>query len=209
MTAARARRWAGWLESPVIVVGRIGAFAIVPLVLIVLVDVVTRKITPLKRAISTSPLNDWMSSAILQDLEWHAHTIILAAAIAYAYLRNGHVRVDLVYASLGPRRQAFIEAAGCLFLLLPFSLLMLKHAIDFVVIAYVSGEQSASLMGVGHTWIIKSALVVCFLMLSITALASFIRAVAVIFSSNPDDPAHRHGALSALTARAPERGRDA
>ena len=184
MDAAVLRRIARTLEGPVLFVGRIGAYAIVPLVLIVLLDVVTRKITPLKKLIATSDLNDWISSIILQDLEWHAHTVIFATAIAYAYLRNGHVRVDLLHASLRPRRQALIEALGCILLLLPFSLLMLKNAVQFVLSAYVSGEQSASLMGVGHTWIIKSALIVCFFSLALAELATTLRAIAVLFFRN-------------------------
>lgn len=164
-------------------VGKVGAWTMLPLIAIVIFDVITRKITPLKIAISQSWINTYISSTKLQEWEWHLHTILFLCAFAYAYVENAHVRVDIVREKLPPKGQAWLELIGCLIFLIPYCLLVLWFAWGFVMQAFVSNEGSAAMTGLGNRWIIKSFILMAMVLSIIAGVDAVIRKIAFLFGS--------------------------
>jgi TRAP-type mannitol/chloroaromatic compound transport system permease small subunit len=168
------------MERIVIAIGRAGAWLSVPLILVIMFDVITRKIQWTQQLILNSWLHDYISSTKLQEWEWHLHTVLFLLALGFAYSRNAHVRVDLLREKLPSRTQVWIELIGCLFFLLPYVLVVLYFAWDFVVQAYVSNEVSSAMTGLGRRWIIKSFLLLGLGLALLAGLAMLLRTVAYL-----------------------------
>ena len=113
------------------VVAKISGWAAVALISITVFDVITRRFFVL-------------GSTRLQELEWHFHTILFMFLLGYAYLRDAHVRIDLVRERLPERAQWWIELFGCLCFLIPYSMLIVYFSLDFWERSFLANEGSSS-----------------------------------------------------------------
>jgi TRAP-type mannitol/chloroaromatic compound transport system permease small subunit len=176
-------------------VGKAGTFFMLPLVFITMWDVFQRKTLKFIGDIMLDQgwieVRDWMyatllnilpfQSTLLQELEWHSHTALFALVLGYGYVYNRHVRVDLVREKLAFRKQAWIELIGCTMLMIPFCLIVIWFAFDYALQAYLDNEQSASLVGLSHRWIIKSILVFGLIVAALAGFAVWLETVLVLF----------------------------
>ena len=83
------------------------AWVILALIVVIMFDVITRKIYWTQQLILTSWAHEYMSSTKLQELEWHLHGVVLLLAFGFAYVCDKHVRIDgwrLTVAELDGRR---------------------------------------------------------------------------------------------------------
>lgn len=161
-------------------VGKAAGWLAVVLMVVIVFDVVGR------RFFATG-------STKLQDLEWHLHGAMFLLAFAFAYLRDAHVRIELLREHWGARRRAWIEAAGILFFLLPYCVLVIWFGIDFAERAFLRSEGSIGGMGLPHRWIIKSMLPLGFTLLALAGLVVLLRLVAVL--TGRDDGGRGHAFL--------------
>ncbi|WP_340117554.1 TRAP transporter small permease subunit [Pelagibius sp. 7325] len=160
------------LDRVITKIGKIAAWAGLALILVTIFDVITRRFFVL-------------GSTKLQEAEWHLHTILFVFCLGYAYLKDAHVRIDLVRENLKERTQWWLEILGCLFFLLPFCGLVIWFGIDFVERAYSTNEISASATGLTHRWLIKSTIPLGFTLLALAGIATLLRKVVELFG--PED----------------------
>ena len=92
----------------------------------------------------------------MQEMEWHLYSAVFLLGIPYALRTDGHVRVDVFYAALGSRKQAWINLIGAVIFIIPFSYLIWHYGYSFTLDAYEMGESSADPGGLPQRWIIKS-----------------------------------------------------
>lgn len=170
LAAAAARAGGGALQSLadrldrfVSRAGMAGGWMIAVLVLVVCVDVVTRKFIT-------------FHSTFLQELEWHIHTVVFTLSFGFAYLRGAHVRIDVIRDRLSRPARARLELAGIILLLVPFALLILWLGVSFAHQAFVQHEGSTSAQGIPQRWIIKSFIPVGMVLLLAATAATAIRA---------------------------------
>lgn len=149
-------------------IAKVAAWAGVALIGITIFDVVTRRFFVL-------------GSTKLQELEWHMHVVLFALLIGFAYLKDTHVRIDLVRERLGERAQWWIELFGCLFFLLPYCALVVYFTYDFALRSFLIDEISASATGLSHRWIIKAVIPVGFSLLALAAVAVVFRKLIELF----------------------------
>jgi TRAP-type mannitol/chloroaromatic compound transport system permease small subunit len=112
----------------------------------------------------------------MQELEWHLYASIFLLGITYTLKENAHVRVDIIYEHLNPKKQAFIDISGTLFLLLPFCLLVAYYGIGFAQESFSLGEGSGDPGGLAHRWIIKSMISLSFIFVIIASIGFILRA---------------------------------
>ena len=144
-------------------VGQTIGWIMIPLILVIMFDVVTRKLDVTRLLFAEYTAVSGVSvSTILQDLQWHFHGALLMLTFGYAYLENAHVRVDVFREMLQRRSQGKVELCGLLFLGVPFLLLMIWYSYDLTALAFRQGEGSESLTGIGQRWFIKSMMVIGF-----------------------------------------------
>ena len=108
----------------------------------------------------------------LEELQWHLYSAAFLLGIAYTYAVDEHVRVDLIRNRLRTRTRAWIELAGSLLLLFPFSTLLAYHAWGFFWLSWTLGERSAMPGGLPARWGIKGVLFLALVLLSLQALAA-------------------------------------
>lgn len=166
-------------------VGRSISWLILPLIFIIMIDVVTRKIEYISDWSADITINYGYSvSFILQDLQWHIHGVLLMLTFGMGYLANAHVRVD-IFREIGSRRtQSWIELFGLLFLAIPFLVLAIAKSVDMVTISYSQNEGSESLVGIPWRYIIKCVLPVGFVIVMVAVLATLIRVVTFLFGNS-------------------------
>lgn len=116
----------------------------------------------------------------MQELEWHLYAAIFMLAIPYTLYKEGHVRVDIIYADLSPRKQAWIDLVGTLILLIPFTVLVAKYGIDFTIESYKLGEQSGDPGGLPYRWIIKSVVPFAFIAITISGIGLILKSILVL-----------------------------
>ncbi len=179
-------------------IGRFGSWFMVPLVLITVFDLGLRK---------TGGLQIWLvenvssvfGSTLLQELEWHSHTVMFTLVLGYGYIWNSHVRVDLVRENLKFRNRAWLEFIGLTFFYIPYCIVLIYFSAVYAYDSWSIGEISASLVGLSHRWIIKSVLAAGLLVAVIAGIAVWLQVVIALFG-----PQHHRFPL--MTLEWPEEG---
>jgi len=172
------------LDAIVTRAGRLAGWIIIPLIIVIMFDVITRKIDVTRLYFSEITQQTGFSvSTILQDLQWHFHALLLLFTFGVGYLANAHVRVDIFREMLSRRKQAWVEVFGLVVLATPFLVLMIWFSWTMVSIAFVQGEGSESLTGMPYRFIPKSFMVFGFLLAFGAVIATLLRVWKVIFGN--------------------------
>jgi len=116
-------------------------------------------------------------STALQELEWHLFDVVILLSIAYTFNRASHVRVDIFYEHFGEKTKNRINIFGIVFFIVPFSLMIVYLGYDFVFMSYMQHEASSDPGGLCCRWIVKSLVVVSFVLLVIEAVVELIQRV--------------------------------
>ena len=115
------------LRNFVDLVGRFGSWFAMPLILITAFDLLIRK-TGKGQVWLVENVSPYFGSTLLQELEWHAHTVLFCLVLGFGYIWNTHVRVDLVRETLHFRKKAWIEFIGLNIFLIPFTCVIVYFA---------------------------------------------------------------------------------
>lgn len=174
-------------------VGRWGSWFIIPLVLVTVLDVVARKLMWRAADGSVQGLQIWLKayvsryfeSTLLQELEWHLHTVLFAFVLGFGTIYNTHVRVDLIRDHVSFRRKVWIEFLGLSCFMIPYLLLVIYFASSWVVDSYKVSEISASTVGLSHRWIIKGILVAGLITATIAGIAVWLQVAFLLLGHQP------------------------
>ncbi len=172
-------------------VGRFGSWFALPLILITAFDLGIRK-TGVIQVWLVENVSEFFGSTLLQELEWHSHTVLFCLVLGFGYIWNTHVRVDLVRENLAFRKKAWIEFLGLTIFVIPFTLVIIWFAYVYTVDSwsinrndscawYQCGEVSASLVGLSHRWVIKSVLAFGFVVAFVAGIAVWLEMALVLF----------------------------
>jgi TRAP-type mannitol/chloroaromatic compound transport system permease small subunit len=131
------------LEKILEFIGKIGAWLSLPLIAIIIFDIISRRFFVL-------------GSTKLQEMEWHLHAALFLLALGYAYVKNSHVRIEVIRESFSTKLKAILEVIGVLFFILPYTGLIVYFGFDFVSRSFHMNEVSSALTGLSHRWVIKS-----------------------------------------------------
>jgi TRAP-type mannitol/chloroaromatic compound transport system permease small subunit len=156
----------------------LGGWCIVALIVVVCYDVVTRYFGV--------PKVLGLTSTILQEGQFWLHSYAIVLCVGYAYTRQRHVRIDLVREGLPLRAKYWIEAVGCAVLLIPYAILGAWLSYPYVHRSWSIGETSRSQNGIDQVWLLKSGLVILFVLIGLAGLSVFIKAVAGIRGRLPE-----------------------
>ena len=119
-------------------------------------------------------------SIALQELEWHLFDIIILMGIAYTLKEGSHVRVDIFYADFKPRTKVFVDLISYLFLVIPFSLLIIFMGYDFVLQSYIQNEGSSDPGGLPYRFLVKSLMLLSFVLLLLQSISEIKRRIGQI-----------------------------
>lgn len=164
------------LSRIVTAIGNVAAWSAVLLMAVILFDVVSRRFFS-------------VGSSELQELEWHLHTVLFMFCLGLGYVRNAHVRIDMVWENLGPRTKCWIEIIGILTFMMPFCLVVIYYGGELTHRSFIRGEVSSSTTGLPYRWLIKSAIPLGMSVLLMAGIAVLLEKVHALwaFSQGADD----------------------
>lgn len=151
-----------------------GAWAFIACIAVITTDVVTRKF---------GFQLPGMGSTRLQELEWHLHAVLFCTWLGYTYMRNGHVRIDILISGLSPRRKLWLELVGCLLFAAPYLVVALPYALDYFMVAWQQGESSDAPTGLPARWVVKGFLLLGFVTVAVAVAAVAARCVVALFGT--------------------------
>lgn len=172
-------------------IGRFGSWFAVPLILITAFDLAIRK-TGVIQIWLVENVSPYFGSTLLQELEWHAHTVLFVLVLGFGYIWNTHVRVDLVRETLNFRKKLWIEFIGLNIFLIPFTILVTYFAFGYAMDSWAAnrgpdcawfecGEVSASLVGLTHRWVIKLVMAFGFVLTVVAGIAVWLELYVALF----------------------------
>jgi len=121
-------------------------------------------------------------SAELKELESILFFAILMLSFGYAYLRNAHVRIDIVSQHVPVRTRAAIELLGCVAVVFPFCLVLMWDGGESAWRSFAQGERLA----IGDwplQWLVRLAVPLGALLLLAAAVAISARCLLLLLAS--------------------------
>ena len=115
-----------------------------------------------------------------KELEWHLFAAIFLFGAAWTLQDDEHVRVDLIYARLGPKAQAAINLAGSLLLLIPFCVLVIWVSLPFIEQSWLDAETSPDDGGLPARYLIKACIPAGFVFLLLQGVSLAIRSLLTL-----------------------------
>lgn len=120
------------------------------------------------------------TSIKLQDSVIYAHATLFMLMVGYAFLRDDHVRVDMLYARMSARAKAWVDLLCVLFAVLPLCTLLAWFGWPYVKAAWAIREGALFFGGLPGTYLLKTVILLFVALLVVQALAILLRALAVI-----------------------------
>lgn len=164
-----------WIDALNTLVGRAITWLVLIVSLVSAGNAVMRKVFNLSS-------NAWL------ELQWYLFGAIFLLAAGYTFLRNEHVRVDVLSQKLPKRVQVWIEIFGVVFFLFPAAALILWLSIPFFWGSFITHELSSNTEGLIR-WPAKLLLPVGFTLLILAGISHLIKCVGYLrgICDNPMD----------------------
>lgn len=128
-----------------------------------------------------------LSSNAWLEIQWYLFAAVFMLAAGYTYLKNEHVRIDVLSGRLSARGRTWIDLFGIVFFLMPWVVLMLYLGIPFFHQAFVSGEMSSNAGGLIR-WPAYLLIPVGVALLGLQALSELIKRIGFL-TGDCEDPA--------------------
>jgi TRAP-type mannitol/chloroaromatic compound transport system permease small subunit len=151
-------RWAGWL---------------------VLVAVLISAANAIVRKVFDVSSNSWL------EMQWQLFGAVFMLCAAYTFLRNEHIRIDILNSRLPQAVRNWIDLLGHLVFLMPLVLLMMYDGLPFFLLSYRIDEQSANAGGLAQ-WPAKLLIPLGFFLLFLQGISEIVKRIAVMRGIIPD-----------------------
>jgi len=130
------------------------------------------------------------SFVFIQELEWHLFAFIFLMGAGYTLLKDGHVRVDIIYQRLSPKAQAWVNFIGVLFFLLPGCYMVIATSLNFVYTSWTVLEGSPDPGGIPYRFLIKATVPAGFILITLQGISmgikSFFTIIGKDFEKKPE-----------------------
>lgn len=144
-----------------------------------LLVVLVSAINAIVRKVFSVSSNAWL------ELQWYLFGAIFLLAAGFTFLRNEHVRVDVLAQRFSRKTQMYIEIFGVLFFLLPAAGLVFWLSIPYFYKSYVLFEQSSNTGGLIR-WPVKLLIPIGFGLLILAGISHLIKCVGFLMGKCPD-----------------------
>jgi len=131
-----------------------------------------------RKVLSTSS-NAWL------EIQWYLFAGVFMLGVGYVFLKNGHVRIDVISSRLSKRTNAIIDALGIVIFVIPLSIILIDLSWPLFTRAYVSGEMSQNAGGLIR-WPVLILIPVGFSILLLQSLSELIKRVAFLTGHLPE-----------------------
>ena len=158
-----------FLERGIWGLGDLFSWLWLPLVAVILVSVISRYVFS-------------AGSVTMEEIQWHISSVTWLIGLAYAFIYDSHVRVDVIHERLSLRAQTWLELLGLLLLALPFLAIGVYMTWPYFHESFLQGEVSQAPAGLPFRWAMKFFLLLAFVLLLVAAFARLLRCTALPLS---------------------------
>ncbi len=151
-----------YIDSLIKLVGKLSATFIVVLILVIVYDALNRYLFS-------------NGSIFLQEIEWHLFDLIFLLGISYALKHDKHVRVDILYAKYSNKTKNILNIFSNFFIIIPFSSVIVYYSYGLVEVSYLQNEVSSNPNGLCCRYLIKSAILIAFVLLILQSISEIIK----------------------------------
>jgi TRAP-type mannitol/chloroaromatic compound transport system permease small subunit len=120
------------------------------------------------------------SFVFVQELEWHLFAFIFLIGAGYTFLKEGHVRVDIIYQKLSRKQRAWVNCIGGFVFLIPGCILIIATSIPWVITSWSINEISPDPGGIPFRFILKSMVPLGFFLFLLQGIALIIKSIKTI-----------------------------
>ncbi|PPD16669.1 MAG: sugar transporter [Methylobacterium sp.] len=147
-------------------VGQFFKWAILAAVLVSALNAIIRKLFNVSS-------NAWL------EMQWYLFGAVFMLCAAYTFLKNEHIRIDVVTSHFAKRTRDWIDVIGHIFFLIPFCWIMIWHGWPFFLRSFEINEQSMNAGGL-TVWPAKILVPLGFVLLLLQAFSELIKRVAIL-----------------------------
>jgi len=137
---------------------------------------------------------NYSSNAYL-EIQWYLFSAIFLIGAGYTFLRNEHVRIDIISGRLSARTQNWIDVLGIIFFLFPMAIVIGWLSWPLLLDSYVRNEVSTNAGGL-IIWPARLLVPVGFTLLVLQGISELIKRIAFLRGHIPN-PLERLQAKSA------------
>jgi TRAP-type mannitol/chloroaromatic compound transport system permease small subunit len=130
-----------------------------------------------------------ISSNAFLEIQWYLFGAVFLLGGGYAFLRNAHVRIDVLSSRMSPRFRNWVDIIGITFFLLPLCYMMITMGWPIFERAWQSGEVSSSAGGLIR-WPAYLLIPVGFGLLGLQGISELIKRFNYLFAGGPDPLQH-------------------
>ena len=134
-----------------------------------------------------------IGSVCLQELYVWQHALVFMLGAGYTLLHAGHVRVDIFYARLSPRRRAWVDLFGTCFFMFPWLVVLVWYGWPYFMRSWGLLEASGQAGGCDGYFLLKSAIPLFALLLGVQGIALVLRSILIIAGRLEPTPVAGHG----------------
>ena len=124
-----------------------------------------------------------VSNVFLQELEWHLFAMIFLLGAGYTLMKDGHVRVDVIYQKLTPRGKAWVNLIGTLLFLFPGCFLLIATSWPFVVNSFNMAEISPDPGGIPYRYLLKGMIPLGYLFIALQGISLMLSSIETILGT--------------------------
>ena len=126
-----------------------------------------------------------MSSNAWLEIQWYLFAAVFMLGVGYVFLRNGHVRIDIVSSRLSKRTNTINDCLGIVIFVIPLCVILIDLSWPFFYRAWVSGEISQNAGGLVR-WPVILLIPVGFGILLMQSVSELIKRVAFLQGHLPE-----------------------
>ena len=119
------------------------------------------------------------------EIQWYLFAAAFMLGAAATFLKNGHVRIDVLASRLSTRTRAYIDIGGIVLFLLPLCWFMIDFAWPLVARAYEFKEMSSNAGGLIR-WPVYAMLPLGFALLGLQAFSELFKRIGFLAGRAPD-----------------------
>ncbi len=140
---------------------------------LILIAVIVSALNALSRKFLHISSNAWL------ELQWYLFGAVFMLCAAYTFLRNEHVRIDIVLQRFSRRTQNWVELLGHFVFLMPFVILLWIESNNAFLSSFRSGEISSNTGGL-IIWPARAFIMAGFTLLFFQGVSEIIKRIAVL-----------------------------
>lgn len=163
---------------------------------LILAAVIISTVNAIVRKVFNTSSNAWL------EAQWYLFGAVFMLGAAYTFLKNEHIRIDVVTSNFSKRTRDWIDVIGHIFFLFPFCWIIIWHGLPFFYRSFAIAEQSMNAGGL-IVWPAKLLVPVGFMLLLIQGVSELIKRVAILRGDLEDEhaAAGHHAAAEAEAQR--------